>query len=287
MTIDPNDINARDLYRFLSTAVAPRPIAFASTVDRVGRVNLSPFSYFNVFSTTPPILVFSPLNRGRDGSSKDTLDNLREVPEVTINIVSYGLVEQMSLASANYAKGVNEFVKSGLTEKASEAVRPPRVAECPVSFECTVDRIVELGEGAGAGHLVLARVVRMHAIEAVCNEDRRLNTSNLDLVARLGGDDYCRVTPESIFCIPKPTATVGMGVDSLPYYIRNSDELSGNELGRLATLERLPEEDFVRGINEREEVREARSAGEVQLHALVHRYLREERIEEALSVLMG
>jgi flavin reductase (DIM6/NTAB) family NADH-FMN oxidoreductase RutF len=219
-------------------AVAPRPVAFASTVDAGGRVNLSPYSFFNAFSSNPPILVFSPANRVRDNSQKHTLLNIREVPEVVINICDFAMVEQMSLASTEYDKGVNEFVKAGLTELASELVRPPRVAEAPAAFECTVDQVIELGQNNGAGNLVICRVVRAHFRHDILLPDATgIDPFKLDAVARLGGDWYTRASGASLFEVPKPNRHVGIGIDQLPEFIRNSDVLTGNELGRLANLE--------------------------------------------------
>ena len=220
-------------------AVAPRPVAFASTVSADGTVNLSPYSFFNAFSSNPPILVFSPANRVRDNSQKHTLQNVREVPEVVINICDYALVEQMSLASTEYAQGVNEFVKAGLTELASELVRPPRVAEAPAAFECVVEQVIELGQNNGAGNLVICRVVRAHFRPDILLPDASgIDPFRLDAVARLGGDWYCRASGASLFEVPKPNRRLGIGIDQLPDHLRNSPVLTGNELGRLANIER-------------------------------------------------
>ena len=286
MQFDPESLDTRDLYTLLSTAVAPRPIAFASTVDAEGRVNLSPFSYFNVFSTVPPILVFSPIRRGRDGSAKDTLENVLAVPEVTVNVVNYAMVEQMSLASTEYPTGVNEFVKAGFSEVPSEVVRPPRVGEAPVSFECIVDQVVPLGDGGGAGNLVVARVVRIHVQDDMLDTDGQLDTNKLDLVARMGGNYYCRATPANLFEIPKPLRNLGMGVDRLPDHVRNSKVLTGNHLGRLGNLEALPDEETLQSIANRQEVRDARAGGGAALHRLAQRYLERGEAEEALAVLL-
>jgi flavin reductase (DIM6/NTAB) family NADH-FMN oxidoreductase RutF len=286
MTIDPATLSPQDLYTYLSTAVAPRPIALASTISAVGRINLSPFSYFNVFSTTPPMLVFSPILRGRDGSAKDTLNNLREVGEVTVNIVDYAMVEQVSLASTGYAPEVNEFVKSGLTEIASEAIRPPRVGESPVSFECVVDDIIALGEGGGAGNLVLARVVRMHLADRCLDGDNKLVTEKLDLVARLGGSYYARMIPEALFEFPKPLRDCGIGVDRLPPHVRDSSVLTGNDLGRLGNLAELPGEARQRAVAARPDAKEALERGLAATHELAQSYLRDGRTEDALALLI-
>lgn len=242
MSIDPTTIPIPQLQGYLQSAVAPRPIALASTVDKDGRVNLSPFSFFNVFSANPPILVFSPARRGTNGTTKHTLENVLEVPEVVINIVNHSMVEQMSLSSTEYERGVDEFVKSGFTPLTSEVVKPPRVAEAPVSFECTVDQVIALGDGPGAGNLVLARVQRIHIQEQFLNEQGQLDTTKLDLVARMGANWYCRASGDALFEIPKPLMTKGIGVDQLPLSARNSEVLTGNNLGRLGNMEQLPTE---------------------------------------------
>lgn len=221
-------------------AIAPRPICFASTIDKDGQVNLSPFSYFNLMSHQPPICVFSPLRRMRDGSTKHTLENILEVDEVVINIVNYDLVQQQSLASTEYALGVNEFEKAGLTAVSSVYVKPPRVAESPIQLECRVQRVIPLSDLPGAGNLVLAEVVCMHVQEHLLNENNVVQQHELDLVARLGGDWYCRVTKENLFIVPKPLRNLGIGVDKLPEAIRLSKILTGNHLGLLANVEVIP-----------------------------------------------
>lgn len=203
-SFDPETLETRDLHQLLLSAIAPRPIAFASTIDSKGNVNLSPFSYFNVFSSNPPILIFSPSRRVRDNTTKHTLENADETREVVINMVDYSIVEQMSKSSNEYAKGVNEFTKTGLTEVSSLKVKPPRVLESPVSFECVVDNIISLGEKGGAGQLVIAKVVHIHVNSELLDSNDQIDPTKLDLVARLGGDWYSRVTKESMFTISKP-----------------------------------------------------------------------------------
>ena len=203
-SFDPETLETRDLHQLLLSAIAPRPIAFASTIDSKGNVNLSPFSYFNVFSSNPPILIFSPSRRVRDNTTKHTLQNADETREVVINMVDYSIVEQMSKSSNDYAKGVNEFTKTGLTEVSSLKVKPPRVLESPVSFECVVDNIISLGENGGAGQLVIAKVVHIHVNSEMLDSNDQIDPTKLDLVARLGGDWYSRVTKESMFTISKP-----------------------------------------------------------------------------------
>ncbi|WP_161890513.1 flavin reductase family protein [Pontibacter russatus] len=239
-SLDPQQTQASVLYALMAGVVAPRPIAFASTVDEEGNVNLSPFSFFNLFSSKPPMLVFSPLSRMRDNSSKHTLQNIQATKEVVINIGNYGLVEQMSLASTEYDRGINEFLKSGLTPVKSERVKPPRVKEAPAAFECKVRDVITLGEEGGAGHLVLCEVLLLHISEDILDEQGRVDPYKLDAVARMGGDYYLRATKENIFELPKPLRSKGMGVDQLPEFIRNSSLLTGNNLGRLGNTEKMP-----------------------------------------------
>ncbi|GGF25326.1 flavin reductase family protein [Hymenobacter cavernae] len=237
-TITPGNIPAPDWYQFMVTSVAPRPIAFVSTISAAGEVNLAPYSFFNVFSPNPPILIFSATTRGHDNTPKDTLLNVREVAECVINIANYPLVEQLSLTSTEYPKGVNEFQKAGFTEVTSDKVRPPRAAECPAAYECVVEQIMPLGDTAGAGNLVICRVVQAHFHEALLNDNGiGLNPHKLEAVARLGGDYYSRVGPESLLQVPRPSRHQGIGFDQLPTHIRHSDILTGNNLGRLANVE--------------------------------------------------
>jgi flavin reductase (DIM6/NTAB) family NADH-FMN oxidoreductase RutF len=237
---DPYDFSIAERQGILTAAIGPRPICFASTVDKEGNVNLSPYSFFNVFSNNPPILIFSPSRRGRDGTHKHTYYNIKEVPEVCINIVNYAMVEQMSLASTEYDKGVNEFVKAGFTEVPSDTIKPPRVKESPVSFECTVDKVMEMGDEGGAGNLVLARVKRIHLNTEFLNEEGKLDNIKLDLVGRMGANWYTRANEDALFEIPKPLRTKGIGVDQLPQHVRESDLLTANNLGRLGNVEKQP-----------------------------------------------
>lgn len=240
LTVDPKEISPTELQRYLNGAVAPRPIAFASTVDADGNVNLSPFSFFNIFSINPPVLIFSPSRRVRDNTTKHTLENILEVKEVVINVVNYSMVQQASLASTEYAKGVNEFVRAGFTEIPSERVRPPRVKESPVSFECKVNEVIPLGSGGGAGNLVICEVLLFHLREDILNNDRHIDPQKLDVVARMGDDWYCRAQGDAIFHVPKPLRHIGIGIDNVPHHILQSDVLTGNDLAMLATIEVLP-----------------------------------------------
>ncbi|GAB4250006.1 MAG: flavin reductase family protein [Vicingaceae bacterium] len=239
-TIDTNNIDTPSLHKYLLGAIGPRPIAFASTLDKKGNPNLSPFSFFNVFSANPPILIFSPARSGITGKNKNTLENVKEVPEVVINVVNYNIVQQMSLSSAPYEKGVNEFLKSGLTMLDSEVVKPFRVKESPVHLECKVLEIKELGNKGGAGNLVICEVLKIHINEAVLDKDGFIDQQKIDLVARMGGNWYCRTDANSMFEIPKPIVSIGVGVDTLPDNILNDKHLSGNDLGILGSAERLP-----------------------------------------------
>ena len=244
-SIDPKSISTKEMHKILLAAVAPRPIAFASTIDSMGNVNLSPFSFFNVFSANPPILIFSPARRTRDNTTKHTLENVKEIKEVVINTVNFPMVEQMSLSSTEYDKGVNEFKKSGLLSIPSIRIKPPRVAESPVSFECIVDNIVELGKQGGAGNLIISRVVYIHINDKYLGDNGEMDTEKLDLVARLGGNWYTRVTKESLFEIPKPILARGIGVDRLPKHIFKTNMLSGNNIGRLGNMEKIPTEEEI------------------------------------------
>ena len=239
LSILPQEVSTGKLHGYLLSAVSPRPIAFASTVDGVGNVNLSPFSFFNVFSANPPILVFSPARRVRDNTTKHTLENILITKEVVINIVNYDMVQQMSLSSTEYPDGVNEFIKSGLTEVASDIVKPPRVQEAPVQFECKVNDVIALGNQGGAGNLVIAEVVKLHIKETVLDADGKIDANKIDAVARMGGNWYNR-SREGMFEVIKPIKTRGIGVDALPKSIKNSKILSGNDLGVLGNSEKIP-----------------------------------------------
>ncbi|MEG0931582.1 flavin reductase family protein [Algoriella sp.] len=241
-SFEPNTKTFDDL---LKHAISPRPICFASTIDKDGNVNLSPFSFFNLMGQNPPICVFSPLRKMRDGSTKHTLENIWEHPECVINIVNYSIVQQQSLASVEYPKGVNEFVKAGFTELASEIVKPPRVAESPIQLECKIREVISITDQPGAANLVIAEVVKLHIHEDLLDEENNVSPYDLDLVARMGGDFYCRVIPESIFEVEKPTRTVGLGIDQLPDDIKNSNYLTGNHLGQLGNVENLPTEEMI------------------------------------------
>jgi len=281
-TIDPTTIPQPELYSILSTAVAPRPICFASTVDAEGKVNLSPYSFFNVFSSNPPVMVFSPTRSGRDNSLKHTHQNVVEVPEVVINVVNHKMAEQMSLSSTAYDKGVNEFVKAGFTEVPSVKVKPPRVGEAPVSFECTVLEVVEIAQTPGAGNLIIAQVDMIHVNDDYFT-DGVLDTEKLDLVGRMGGNWYIRAIKESLFEIPKPIRTHGIGVDALPKGIRESEVLTGNNLGRLGNLEQLPSNEDIKIIVENEG---AQNSSKDELHSLAKQLLENGDAVKAMAYLL-
>jgi flavin reductase (DIM6/NTAB) family NADH-FMN oxidoreductase RutF len=244
-TFDPKNTPTSTVHSQLLAAVAPRPIAFASTIDKNGNVNLSPYSFFNVFSAKPPIAIFSPARRVRDNTIKHTLENVYETKEVVINIVNYPMVQQMSLSSTEYPKGVNEFVKAGFTELASEMVKPPRVKEAPVQLECKVKEVIELGQEAGAGNLIICEIVLIHINDEVLGENGLIDQQKIDLVARMGYNWYCRASGDSLFEVPKPLTTLGIGVDAMPEHIRKSKYLTGNHLGMLGNVEQLPDETTV------------------------------------------
>jgi len=241
LSIEPKDISTVKLQEYLQSAIAPRPIAFASTLDAHGNPNLSPFSFFNVFSANPPILIFSPARRVRGNTTKHTLENVKVTKEVVINVVNYDIVHQMSLASSEYPEGVNEFLKAGFTMLSSEKVKPFRVGESPIQFECRVKEIVELGNEGGAGNLIICEVVKLHIKKEYLDKDGVIDQYKLDLVARAGGSLYSRAR-EGFFKIPKPLSTLGIGVDAIPSEIRKSGILTGNDLGMLANVEVIPSE---------------------------------------------
>lgn len=244
ISIDPKSVDTVKLQGYLQSAVGPRPIAFASTIGKKGIPNLSPFSFFNVFSSNPPILIFSPARRVRDNTVKHTLINAEATKEVVINVVNYDMVQQTSLASTEYAEGVNEFLKSGFTPVPSDVVKPFRVKESPVQFECKVNQIIPLGDDGGAGNLIICEVLRMHISEAVLNENGAIDQHKIDLVSRLGANWYSR-SNQGLFEVPKPLTTLGIGVDAIPDFIKDSPVFDGNDLGMLGNIEALPTKEEV------------------------------------------
>ncbi|WP_299764330.1 flavin reductase family protein [uncultured Dokdonia sp.] len=287
-TINPKDLPISKLFGHLTGAVGPRPIAFASTIDTQGNVNLAPFSFFNVFGANPPILVFSPSRSGRDNSTKNTLDNVLEVPETTINIVDYAMVQQMSLASTTYPKGVNEFAKAGLTELASETIQPPRVAESPVQFECKVIEVKPLGTEGGAGNLVICEIVKIHIKDDVLDTNGSIDPLKIDQVARMGGNWYSRAN-KGLFEVPKPIAKLGIGIDQIPESIRLSTVLTGNDLGMLGNVEQLPTpEEISDFVDETPEILKLVQMGDLKkLHIKAKEYLVEQNVNNAWKVLLA
>ena len=274
-------------------AVGPRPVAFASTIDAQGRPNLSPFSFFNCFGSNPPILIFSPARRGRDNTTKHSLHNVQAVPEVVINVVTYGMVQQANVASGEYPEGVSEFAKAGFTPIPSERVRPFRVKESPVQMECIVKQVIETGTEGAAGNLVICEVLMMHVDEIVLNEQGTIDQRKIDLVGRMGGHFYCRAHGDALFELPQPAGHVGVGVDGLPADIRNSDVLTGNDLGQLANLPAMPDETsvneyklteladlFISLDGKRSELRRA-------LHTRAHELLAQAKTEDAFKTLLS
>jgi flavin reductase (DIM6/NTAB) family NADH-FMN oxidoreductase RutF len=293
LTLDPKDLPIPKLHGYLLGAVGPRPIAFASTIDENGVNNLSPFSFFNVFSAAPPILIFSPARNGRTNTTKDTYNNVKAIPEVVINIVNYDILHQMSLSSSPYAPGVDEFVKAGLTPLASETIRPMRVLEAPVQFECKVNQVIELGDQGGAGNLVICEVTKIHIHKEILGEDGMIDQHKINLVARMGGNWYCHANEASMFEVAKPLTTVGIGFDQLPADIKASSVLTANDLAQLAGIDTLPNEtdvndykllelsDFFLSLeNEPAQLEQA-------LHNKAKELLTENKLEEAWMTLLA
>ena len=293
LSLDPTSLPIPQLHGYLLGAIGPRPIAFASTVDAEGNPNLAPFSFFNVFSANPPVMIFSPARSGRTNTTKDTYNNVKVVPEVVINVVTYDIVHQMSLASSPYDPETDEFVKAGFTKLASDTIRPFRVAESPVQFECEVTEVKELGENGGAGNLVFCLVKRIHIREDLIGEDGKIDQTKIDLVARMGGNWYTRAHGNSLFEIDKPITTCGIGFDQLPDDVKNSDILSGNDLGQLANITELPDETSVNEYKLTElsdlfvELENEATELERQLHLRAKELINEHKIEEAWKTLLS
>lgn len=288
ISVLPNEVSTRKLHGYLLGSIGPRPIAFASTVDENGRPNLSPFSFFNVFSANPPILIFSPARRVRDNTTKHTLENVLKTKEVVINIVNFEIVQQMSLSSTEYDEGVNEFEKSGLTMLKSDLVKPFRVAESPVQFECKVSKVEALGEEGGAGNLIFCEVVKVHVDQSILMEDGSIDQNKIDQVARMGGNTYTRAN-QGLFEVPKPLSSLGIGVDAIPERIRNSEILTGNDLGLLGNVEELPSEgDIEEFIATESELNALIVADDLnEIHAKAKEYLARNKVLSAWKVLLA
>lgn len=290
MVLDLAQLSTAEKQYYLQHVIAPRPICFASTIDKDGKVNLSPFSFFNMFSSNPPVVVFSPSRRVRDNTTKHTLQNVLEVPEVVINIVSYNMVQQASLSSCEFPKGVDEFIKSGFTKEPATIVRPPMVKESKAKMECKVLEIKSLGEQGGAGNLVICEILRMHIDDDLLDENKNLDQTKLEHVARLGGDWYCHISKENLFKVPKPNIKLGIGFDALPESIRHSKVLTGNHLGQLANVHEMPgvqpsfDDEHLKNIIQYFSINPDEM--EKELHQYAARLLNEGRVDDAWQVLL-
>ncbi|HKH63442.1 MAG TPA: flavin reductase family protein [Flavitalea sp.] len=291
MIIDLKNINLPERQNYLQHAIAPRPICFASTIDKEGNVNLSPFSFFNLFSITPPVVIFSPSRRGRDNTTKHSYENVLQVPEVVINIVDYEMIQQVSLASCDFPKGMNEFIKAGFTQEPATQVRPPMVKESKVKFECKILEVKPLGSEGGAGNLVICEVLVMHINDAILNEKGLIDQTRLHHVARLGADWYCKVDTSNLFKVPKPNVKLGIGIDQLPDHIRRSKILTGNHLGQLANVYELPiidpsfQDEKLRHIFQYYSINPDEMEKELQLYA--KELLQTGKVQEAWQVLLA
>ena len=293
LTIDLIEMGLPKAHHYLLGAVGPRPICFASTMDENGTPNLAPFSFFNIFSSNPPVAVFSPSRSGRTGAHKDTYNNVKEVNEVVINLVDYAMVEQMSLASSPYAPEVDEFIKSGLTPIPSETIKPYRVKESPVQLECKVIEIKELGENGGAGNLIICKILKMHVAEHILDDKQMIDQEKIDLVARMGGDWYCRTDKNSMFEIKKPITTRGIGFDQMPQEVLDSPILTGNDLGKLGGIESLPDETAVNDFKLVElsdlfiALEDDAKSLEIELHKKAKTFLNDNNLDAAWKTLLS
>jgi len=291
MILDLKVLSSVDRQSYLQAAVAPRPICFASTIDLAGQVNLSPFSFFNMFSSTPPILIFSPSRRVRDNTTKHSLHNVLEVPEVVINIVDYSMVQQISLASCEYPKETNEFIKAGFTQEAATRVRPPMVKESKVKIECSVLEVKPLGDQGGAGNLVICEALRMHVEDSILDERKMIDQRLLHHVSRLGGNWYCKTDERNLFLVEKPNTRLGIGIDGLPVPIRNSSILTGNDLGQLANVHEMPvidpsfHDDTLKNIFQYYSINPEEM--EKELHTYSRQLLAAGKVNEAWQVLLA
>jgi len=291
MILDLKGLKTAEKQYYLQHVVAPRPVCFASTIDKAGNINLSPFSFFNLFSSNPPIVIFSPSRRVRDNTTKHTLENVIEVPEVVINIVTYEMVHQVSLASCEYPKEMNEFEKAGFTPEPATLVKPPMVKESKVKMECKVLEVKPLGTEGGAGNLVICEVMRMHIDDSLLDENKKIDQRKIHHIARLGGDWYCKVNESNLFTVPKPNTELGIGVDALPESIRNSDILTGNDLGHLANVREMPtiepsfDDTHLKNIIQYYSLNPDEM--EKELHAYAKKLLAEGKVKEAWQVLLA
>ncbi|TMI70878.1 MAG: flavin reductase family protein [Bacteroidetes bacterium] len=290
MTLDLAGLKPAEKQYYLQHVIAPRPICFASTIDKEGKVNLTPFSFFNLFSSNPPIVIFSPARRIRDNTTKHTLENVLEVPEVAINIVTFDMVQQVSLASCEFPKGVNEFIKAGFTPQPSTLIRPPMVKESKVKLECRVNEVKSLGNDPGSGNLVICEVLKMHIDESLLDADKKIDQRKINHVARLGADWYCVVNENNLFEVEKPNTQIGVGIDALPLSVRHSKILSGNDLGQLANVYEIPAVDpSFDDVNLRQIIQYYSinpTDMEKELHSYAKKLLEERKIKEAWQVLL-
>ncbi len=291
MILELKDLKPAEKQYYLQHVIAPRPICFASTIDKAGNVNLSPFSFFNLFSSNPPIVIFSPARRVRDNTTKHTLQNVLEVPEVVINIVTHDMVQQTSLASCEFPKGTNEFIKAGFTEELATIVKPPMVKESKVKMECKVIEVKPLGTEGGAGNLVICEVLKMHIDDSLLNADKKIDQRKIHHVARLGGDWYCKVDESNLFHVQKPNTELGIGVDALPESIRNSKILTGNNLGQLANVHEMPFIDPAFYDSTLKQIIQYYSINpdemEKELHSYAKKLLDGGKVQEAWQVLLA
>lgn len=287
MIFNLKDLTTVEKQYYLQHVIAPRPVCFASTIDKEGNVNLSPFSFFNMFSSNPPIVIFSPSRRIRDNTTKHTLQNVSEVPEVVINLVTYDIIQQTSLASSEYPKGVDEFIKAGFTKEAATMVTPPMVKESKAKLECKVLDIKPLGTGGGAGNLVICEILCLHLHDSLLTNDQKFDQTKLELIARLGGDWYCKVSKENLFIVPKPNVLIGIGIDALPANIRNSKILTGNDLAKLANVQKIPDVDHAFNDKYLNTISaDLTVENKALLHSYAARLLNENHIYEAWQVLI-
>jgi flavin reductase (DIM6/NTAB) family NADH-FMN oxidoreductase RutF len=291
LSLKLSDLKPAEVQNYLQHAIAPRPICFASTIDKEGNVNLSPFSFFNMFSSNPPIVAFSPARRVRDNTTKHTLQNVIDVPEVVINIVDYNIVQQMSLSSCEYPKGTNEFEKAGFTQEKSTLVKPPMVKESKIKLECKVNQIIELGTQGGAGNMVIAEVLMMHIDESILNAENKIDQTKLDLVARLGGNWYTRVNASTLFEVEKPNVQLGIGFDALPLSVRSSTILTGNDLAQLANVNEFPNVDATFNDDNLKNIIQYFSINpeemERELHSYAKKLLEEGKVNLAWQILLA
>jgi flavin reductase (DIM6/NTAB) family NADH-FMN oxidoreductase RutF len=293
MKINPKEIKTGLLHSYMLHSIAPRPIAFASTMDKEGNPNLSPFSFFNAFGSKPPIVVFSPARRVRDNIVKHTLENIYETNEVVINVVNYSMVHQASLASCEFPKGVNEFEKAGFTPIKSEMVKPFRVKESPVQMECKVLQVIETGHEGGAGNLIICEILLMHVSDNILDETGMIDENKIDLVSRMGGNTYCRASGAALFKVTKPNLKLGIGVDKIPAHIRSSKIFSGNDLGKLGNVEQMPSQEEIEQFSKQEDVQKLKNAlqndkehAQLALQLAAKKMLDENKAEEAWKLLL-